>query len=88
MYFTVFAAFYVEACSENHVKYGVWCAGAVAGLAFTNVFTRRSCVEPRWMQHSTVIDAAGMPLRSGLRACKDISKISVSTAARRFTTVY
>ena len=32
--FTVFAALYVEPCSQNRVKYGVWCAGAVAGLAF------------------------------------------------------
>ena len=35
----MFAALYVEPCSENRVKYGVWCAGAVAGLAFTWFFT-------------------------------------------------
>ena len=35
----MFVALYVEPCSQNRVKYGVWCAGAVAGLAFTCVFT-------------------------------------------------
>ena len=32
--FTVFAALYVEPCSQNPVKYGVRCAGAVAGRTF------------------------------------------------------
>ena len=36
--FTVFAALYLEACSENHVKYGVRCAGAVSSLVFTSLF--------------------------------------------------
>ena len=37
--FTVFAALYVKPCSENHVKYGVRCAGAVSMLTFTALFT-------------------------------------------------
>ena len=37
--FTVFAALYVEPCSQNRVKYGVRCAGAVSSLAFTSLFT-------------------------------------------------
>ena len=35
--FTVFAALYVEPCSQNPVKYGVRCAGAVAGLTFAGI---------------------------------------------------
>ena len=38
LYFTVFAGFYVEACSENRVKYGVPCAGAVQVLVFAWFF--------------------------------------------------
>ena len=36
--FTVFAALYVEPCSQNRVKYDVRCAGAVAGLTFACFF--------------------------------------------------
>ena len=35
----MFLAFDVKACSENLVKYGVRCAGAVAGLTFACFFT-------------------------------------------------
>ena len=39
LYFIVFLALNVKACSENLVKYGVWCVGAVAGHAFPWFFT-------------------------------------------------
>ena len=48
--FTVFAAFYVDACSENRVKYGTRGAVTVPGLVFLTRFfkaleeVRQECV--------------------------------------------
>ena len=59
----MFAALYVKPCSENRVNHGVWCAGAVQGLAFalfSTVFAEFS-IEPCFFDYSSFNQDPGGP---------------------------